>query len=58
MGAPKQVGADADWSDVAAGDHFTCAIKLNGTRWCFGANDSGGLGNGRAWLTQFSVVLP
>jgi alpha-tubulin suppressor-like RCC1 family protein len=54
--APRQVGMDTDWIDVAAGDHFTCAIKGDGTRWCFGANNFGQLGNTRAWHETFEVV--
>ncbi len=31
--------------DVAAGGTFTCAVKTDGTVWCWGRNDRGQLGN-------------
>ncbi|NNF09058.1 MAG: signal peptidase I [Acidimicrobiia bacterium] len=33
-------------TDVAAGDTHTCAIKTDGTVWCWGRNDKGQLGDG------------
>jgi len=54
---PVRVGTDSTWSDVACGDHFTCATKTDGTLWCFGADALGQLGNGRAWVNDF-VVIP
>ena len=53
--SPVQVG-EAEWLDVAAGEDFTCALKLDGTRWCFGTNDFGTLGAGTAWLQQFTMI--
>lgn len=32
------------WSAVTAGYQHTCAIKLDGTLWCWGRNDNGQLG--------------
>lgn len=54
--APRRVSNANEWRAVAAGDHFTCTIKKNGTRWCGGANEDGQLGNGRSWHATFSVV--
>ena len=34
------------FSQVAAGDGYTCAMKTDGTVWCWGANSSGQLGDG------------
>lgn len=39
--APSQVGTDTDWSDVAAGNGFSVALKTNGAMYGFGQNVSG-----------------
>ena len=41
---PGQVGVDADWKSVAAGQKFSLAIKGDGTLWGFGLNGNGQLG--------------
>lgn len=44
---PVEVAGNAtDWKSVSAGGHVTCAIKTNGTLWCFGRDDFGQQGNG------------
>ena len=44
---PDQESTGAtDWAQVAAGGSFTCAIKTDGTLWCWGAGANGRLGNG------------
>lgn len=43
---PSQLGSDSDWTSVALGMDHLCAIKVDGTLWCFGGNDSGQLGTG------------
>lgn len=45
---PQQIG-DAEWEAVEVGGFHTCAIKQNGTLWCWGRNTKGQLGNGSAW---------
>lgn len=47
VAVPTQVAGNAtDWRSVSAGSKWTCAIKTNGTLWCFGRDDFGQLGNG------------
>jgi len=44
--SPAQVGTDSDWASVSAGFYATCALKVDGTRWCMGWNGHGQLGVG------------
>lgn len=44
--SPQQVGKDTDWSSVYLGAGTACAIKLDGTAWCWGRNNNGILGTG------------
>jgi alpha-tubulin suppressor-like RCC1 family protein len=41
---PQQVAGQ--WLAVATGTNHTCAIKLDGSLWCWGFNGTGQLGNG------------
>ena len=34
------------WVSISSGDSHTCAVKSNGTAWCWGSNSHGQLGNG------------
>lgn len=43
---PMRVGADSDWTQVAVGRESACAIRDNGSLWCWGRNDRGQLGLG------------
>jgi alpha-tubulin suppressor-like RCC1 family protein len=43
--SPIQVGADGDWSYMAADADHTLAIKMDGTLWSWGLNTSGQLGH-------------
>ena len=42
--APMRVGTGEDWASVTLGDHHGCAIKTDGSLWCWGSNASGQLG--------------
>lgn len=52
--APIKVGTEANWSSIGLGNTHTCAIKLDGTLWCFGKNNAGQLGDG----TNFDQTAP
>ncbi len=41
---PVQVGDDSEWVEVSAGDGDTCAIKSDGTLYCWGSGYYGQLG--------------
>lgn len=53
---PTQVGTDADWTHVETGfwDRETCALKQNGTLWCWGQNWSGLSGDGTSDVPHHS----
>ena len=42
--APMRVVTGEDWASVTLGDHHGCAIKTDGSLWCWGSNASGQLG--------------
>lgn len=44
--APVQVGTDTHWVSLSTGWAHSCAIKTNGSLWCWGDNESGQLGDG------------
>lgn len=43
---PVQVAAGEEWSSVSCGQGHTCAIRDDGSLWCWGRNSSGELGLG------------
>lgn len=43
---PVQIGADAGWSAVAAGNGYSLALRTDGTLWAWGRNTVGELGDG------------
>ncbi|MCS6799370.1 MAG: RCC1 domain-containing protein, partial [Myxococcota bacterium] len=40
------MGADANWQLVEAGGYHTCAVRTDGSLWCWGGNSNGQLGLG------------
>lgn len=50
----QEVTSALDWTSVTAGNGHTCAIKSNGTLWCWGTDGSGQLGNGGVAGDQIS----
>jgi alpha-tubulin suppressor-like RCC1 family protein len=49
---PIQVGTDTDWAAVTGGENITCALKTDGSLWCWGGNDDGQLGLGTIDMVQ------
>jgi alpha-tubulin suppressor-like RCC1 family protein len=45
-------------ASVAAGYRHTCAIKIDGTLWCWGANAYGQLGDGTSTTSPIPVQVP
>jgi alpha-tubulin suppressor-like RCC1 family protein len=43
---PQQIGTNADWLAIAAGDSHTVALRASRTLWAWGNNNAGQLGNG------------
>ena len=54
---PTTVAGLRDVRSVAAGDRFTCALKMNGTVACWGRGLEGQLGNGTRASSPVPVVL-
>lgn len=54
-GTPVAVGGGHIFTQIAGGDTFTCALKANGSAWCWGYNAFGAIGDGTL-TTRFSPV--
>jgi len=44
--SPQQVGSDADWLQVEAGQNHACGLRAPGDLWCWGTGEFGNLGTG------------
>ena len=53
---PMLVDDLVDITSLSAGSRYTCAVKADGTLWCWGASSSGQLGDGALW-TPFPVQV-
>lgn len=53
--APVQIGNDADWKFVSAGNSHSMAIKNDGTLWAWGSNSVGQLGTGSSSTVPIQV---
>jgi alpha-tubulin suppressor-like RCC1 family protein len=47
----EELTSSRDWAQVSTGGGHTCAIKLDGTLFCWGLNDDGQLGDGTVTST-------
>ena len=55
---PVQVSGQAtDWAAVSAGGGYTCAVKIDGTVWCWGSNGYGQLGDGTTTVSPVPVQV-
>lgn len=53
------VSALGGWAQVRVAADHACALRDDGTRWCWGANLDGQLGDGSAWRAEPArVALP
>lgn len=52
---PLQVGTGADWGSVSCGQGHTCAIRTDGSLWCWGRNSLSELGLGEGAPGQIRV---
>lgn len=44
--SPVDVGTETQWRQISNGDQFSCAVRADGTLWCWGLGDRGRTGLG------------
>ncbi len=54
---PALVAGLTDITAITAGDNYTCALRNDGTVWCFGLNGAGQLGNATASPSPTPVLV-
>lgn len=54
---PTPVGGGLRFQSIAAGEDFTCGVTLDGALYCWGANDTGQLGNGSTTPSLVPVAV-
>ncbi len=54
---PVQVSGLTDVVEISASDYYACAVKSDGTAWCWGDNSFGSLGNGMTTNSNVPVVV-
>ena len=55
--SPDRIASATPWTRIATGYDHSCAIAAGNTLACWGSNDSGQLGTGRAWTSRPEEVL-
>ncbi|HUS22383.1 MAG TPA: hypothetical protein VMZ66_10265, partial [Aeromicrobium sp.] len=53
---PKQITSVTDWKTVSAGGTHTCAIRSNGSLYCWGNDSDGQVGNGASFGSTTNPV--
>ena len=56
-GSEKKSDQEFAEAKVAAGGAHTCAIKTDGSLWCWGYNKYGQLGDGSAWKSTPVYIM-
>jgi alpha-tubulin suppressor-like RCC1 family protein len=51
----QEATAATNWEQVAIGQYHSCAVKTDGTLWCWGRNNAGQLGNGTSTTADTPV---
>ena len=55
--SPVQIGDDGFWSEVAAGQNHTLAVKTDGTLWAWGTGAGGRIGEGGVISRSYPVQI-